>query len=185
MARYRLDPTLSRFSVQAFAGGLLSFVAHSPTFAVRDFTGAVEFEGGRIAGLRLSLAVKAESLDLVDRVSAGDRAEIEGRMRREVLEVTIHPEITYQSGEVSFETVAQGRHRLRVGGQLSLHGVVRPHTVEAELVVFDDGVRLRGETVPRMSDYRIGPVVALGGAIRLKDELKVSFDLAAVPVEAG
>ncbi len=46
-ARYRLDPGQSRFTVQAFATGLLSFLGHSPTFAVRDFAGAVRFDGGR------------------------------------------------------------------------------------------------------------------------------------------
>ena len=30
-------PGQSRFTVQAFAAGLLSFLGHSPTFAVRDF----------------------------------------------------------------------------------------------------------------------------------------------------
>ena len=38
--RYRFDPSLSRFTVRAFASGLLSFVGHSPTFAVRQFAGA-------------------------------------------------------------------------------------------------------------------------------------------------
>ena len=37
MNRYRIDPGRSRFTVQAFATGLLSAFAHSPTFAVRDF----------------------------------------------------------------------------------------------------------------------------------------------------
>jgi hypothetical protein len=33
---YRLNPGESRFTVQAFASGLLSFLGHSPTFAIRD-----------------------------------------------------------------------------------------------------------------------------------------------------
>ncbi|HZY84092.1 MAG TPA: hypothetical protein VFE78_04635 [Gemmataceae bacterium] len=39
MTRYRLGPELRQFTVQAFASGMLSFLGHSPTFAVRDFTG--------------------------------------------------------------------------------------------------------------------------------------------------
>ena len=50
-----------------------------------------------------------------------------------------------------------------------------------ELQVFDDGLRLRGECPLRLSDYRIRPVTALGGTIRLKDELKLSFDLVGLP----
>jgi hypothetical protein len=32
-----------------------------------------------------------------------------------------------------------------------------------------------------MSDFRIKPVTALGGPIKLKDEMKASFDIAALP----
>jgi hypothetical protein len=49
------------------------------------------------------------------------------------------------------------------------------------LLVFDEGVRLRGQSSLRMSDFRIQPVAALGGAIQLKDELKFAFDLAGFP----
>jgi hypothetical protein len=57
--------------------------------------------------------------------------------------------------------------------------------VDAELLVFNDGVRLAGRSVLRMSEYGIAPVTALGGAIRLKDELRVSFDLAGLPAEVS
>ena len=41
------------------------------------------------------------------------------------------------------------------------------------------GVRLTGESTLRLSDYRIRPVTALAGAIRLNDELRLVFDLVA------
>jgi hypothetical protein len=40
---------------------------------------------------------------------------------------------------------------------------------------------LRGEFGLHMSEYRIKPVTALGGSIKLKDELKGSFDIAGIP----
>jgi hypothetical protein len=84
--QYRLDASLSRFTVQAFAAGMLSFLGHSPTFAVRDFTGTLAFPDGGPASLRLQITIRADSLALTDRVSAADRSEIEGGMRREVLD---------------------------------------------------------------------------------------------------
>ena len=177
--RYRFDPGQSQFGVQAFAAGMLSFLGHSPTFAVRDFAGGLTTEGGTVTGL--ALTVKAGSLQLVDSVSDKDRREIEETMRRDVLETAKFPTIAYEAAKVSADLVAQGRYRLRVGGRLSLHGVTRPQPVEAELLVFDDGIRLRGESSLRLSDYRIRPVTALAGTIKLKDELKVSFDLAGLP----
>ncbi len=174
--RYRFDRGQSRFTVQAYAAGMLSFLGHSPTFAVGDFAGELTVEGSAVTSLRLT--IRAESLQLVDEVSAHDRSEIEGTMRRDVLEAARFPEIVYETAKVSADAVAQGRYRLRLGGRLALHGVTRTQPVEGELLVFDDGVRLRGETPLRLFDYRIKPVTALGGTIRLKDELKVSFDVA-------
>jgi polyisoprenoid-binding protein YceI len=181
MIRYQFDPNRSQFQVQAFAAGMLSFFAHSPTFAVRDFSGGVQFEGGTVTGMRLRLVVNAGSLELLDRVRPADRAEIETRMRREVLEIATDPEIAFESAEVEAETIARGRSRLRIVGLLALHGVTRPQAAQAELVVYDDGIRLGGESRLLLSGYGIRPVTALGGTIRLKDELKVSFDLVGIP----
>ena len=182
-AQYRLDPSLSRFTVQAFATGMLAFLGHSPTFAVRDFTGRVRLEGGTPPRLQLAVTVRAEGLTLVDVVRASDRREIEETMRRDVLETDEYPEISYEAARVSADALAQGRYRLRLDGRLTLHGVSRPHPLDAELLVFTDGIRLQAESALRLSDYRIKPVTALGGTIRLKDELHLSFDIAGLPEE--
>jgi polyisoprenoid-binding protein YceI len=180
-ARYSLDPGRSRFTVQAFATGVLSYFAHSPTFAVRDFRGEVRFEGEGIDRMSLELTVNADSLELLDRVSPADRREIEDRMLREVLEMAAFPEVTFRSADVTADPLSRGLYRVKIGGQLLLHGETRPLRVVAELRLFVDGLRLQGSCPLRMSDYRIGPVAALGGAIRLKDELAVSFDISGFP----
>jgi polyisoprenoid-binding protein YceI len=179
--RYKLDPGHSRFTVQAFASGLLSLFAHSPTFAVRDFAGVLSFDGDAIAGMRLEMIVKADALALVDNVKAADRAEIEGRMRNDVLATAAFSEIKIDAAVVANERVSPGHYRVRLGVTLSLHGATRAQHTDAELLIFDDGMRLRGESALRLSDFGIRPVTALGGAIKLKDGLKVSFDLAALP----
>ena len=180
-ARYRLDPRLSHFTVQAFASGVLSFLGHSPTLAVADFGGTVAFEQDTVESMRLEVTVRAASLQLVDNVKPADREEIEGTMRRQVLEVARFPEVRYTGSAVQVQTASPGRHRVVVGGPLALHGVTRDHTLAAELLVFGDGVRLHGGTALRLSEYGIEPVTALGGMIKLKDELKLTFDVAAVP----
>lgn len=184
MVRYRFDPALSRFTVQAFAAGMLSFLGHSPTFTVRDFTGALGLDRSRTTGIWLEFTIRAGGLELVDLVKTADRADIEDRMRREILETAGYPEITFRTADVAAHQLAPGRYRLPLAGTLSLRGINRPHRVDAELQVFDDGVRLLGQTGLRMSDYGIAPVMALGGTIRLQDEVKLVFDLAAIPEEA-
>jgi len=176
-ANYRFDSNQSRLTVRAFATGLLSFAGHSPTFAVRDLRGGVRFERGGTDGMALELAVAADALGLVGSFSDSDRREIESRMIRDVLQVAAHPTITFEAVEIPVAPIAPGRSRLRINGRLSLHGVTRDHPVDAELQVLDDALRVLGECPLRLSDYRISPVTALGGTIRLKDELHLTFDI--------
>ncbi len=180
-ARYKFDPGQSRFTVQAFATGLLSALGHSPTFAVRDFSGGARFDGDEVRGMLLELTVRADSLDLLDKVKDSDRREILDRMRRDVLETSTCPEISYQSADVTSEPIAPGRFRVRIGGRLTLHGTTQTQPVDAEAQIFGDGLRLIGGSFLRLSDYRIKPVTALAGAIKLKDEVKVTFDLIGLP----
>ena len=179
--RYRFDPAHSRFTAQAFAAGMLSFLGHSPTFTVGDFTGVVASAADRVEGLQLDLTVGAAGLAVGEDVKPADRREIEDRMRADVLDTARYPEITYHASPAAAERLAAGRYRMTLEGTLSLRGVSRPHRVAAELAIFGDGLRLRGDTGLRMSDYEIPPVTALGGTIRLRDEVKLTFDLAAVP----
>lgn len=180
-ARYVLDKNdgRSRFTVQAFKAGLLSAFGHSPTFAARDYSGAARFGEGGLASFAIDLDVVADSLALLDQVSDADRLEIETRMRDDVLESRSFPEITYKAERLADERLSPGRYRVRLGGPLTVHGVTRPHQVDVDLTVFDDAIRLRGESALRLSEFRIKPVGALAGAIKLKDELRVAFDLLA------
>ena len=177
MPPFSFDPSQSRFTVQAFATGLLSFVGHSPTFSVRDFRGRLSFESGSMNPMALFLKIRADCLELVGAFSASDRTEIETRMSRDVLQTSAYPEITFEAPAAAASPIGPGRYRARLDGNLSLHGVTRPHPITAELQVLDDALRLLGECPLRLSDYKISPVSALGGTIRLKDELKISFDL--------
>jgi polyisoprenoid-binding protein YceI len=178
--RYRIEPADSRFEVQAFVTGMLARLGHSPTFAVREYAGAIRLDGEGPGGLEVELTARADSLELLDRVKPADRAEIMDRMRREVLEVATFPEIAFETEEAAAEPIEGGHRRVVLGGRLTLHGVTRRHGIDAELQVYSDGVRLVGETPLPMPAHRIRPVTALGGAIRLKDVLRVTFDLVAL-----
>jgi polyisoprenoid-binding protein YceI len=179
-AHYQFDAERSRFIVQAFAGGLLSFVAHSPKFAVREFTGGLLFDPADQQCVGLEITITADSLDLLEVSRPADRTEIESRMRREVLELAAYPEIRFQAVDIACSTVAEDQLRVSIAGMLTLHGVAKRETVEAELYLYNDGIRLRGQHSLRMSEYRIRPVTALAGTIQLKDRLSLTFDLVGV-----
>jgi polyisoprenoid-binding protein YceI len=157
---------------------MLSGLGHSPTFAIREFTGELRFTPETLAEASFHLTVRADSLTVIDSVSPKDRAEIEGQMRREVLETAVYPEIDFQSTEIAADKVADNWYRLRLKGELRLHGVKGAQPVDAQLRILEDQVRLSGQCTLLLSAYRIKRVSALGGLIKLKDELKFDFDLA-------
>ena len=123
------------------------------------------------------MTVQAASLQLTDNVSASDRRQIEDQMRGEALETTAYPEITFESTEVAAGPPSGDERPVRIAGRMTLHGVTQPFQIDAALTLYTDGVRLVGEFLLRQSDFRLRPVVALGGTLRLKDAVRVCFNV--------
>jgi hypothetical protein len=176
---YRFYPAQSRFTVHAVATGVLSFAAHSPTFAVREFSGEARMNGRQID--ELSLLLSTRSLELQDRVAPADRREIEGRMRNEVLETNRYPEVRFHAEGIGLEPRSRGEYQASIDSRLTLHGICRSYKLLADVVVYDDALRLRGQHALRMSQHQIKPVTHMGGTIKLKDELDLSFDIVGFP----
>ena len=181
MAKYEFHPAESRFTVQAFATGLLAALGHNPTFAIREFSGTLEFDPQAPASASLALSIVAASLALTDRVKPQDLDEIETTMRRDVLETEAHPRVTFRSTRIAADRIADTWHRVRIAGLLALHGVERSHEIEAQLRTSDGRARLNGETSLSLSDYGLKKVSALAGTIKLKDEVRFSFELVGRP----
>jgi polyisoprenoid-binding protein YceI len=66
-----------------------------------------------------------------------------------------------------------------LSGELTLHGVTKSVPVSARVVINGSSVRATGDVSVRQSDYEIAPVSAAGGGIKLKDEVKLTFDIVA------
>jgi hypothetical protein len=75
--------------------------------------------------------------------------------------------------------VAQGPLQLTLSGELTLHGVTRPQIVSARLFLTGDTVRAQGEATVRQSEYGIRLVSAAGGMLKVKEEVKLTFDIVA------
>jgi polyisoprenoid-binding protein YceI len=181
VARYRIDAGQSRFTVRAFAGGLFSAFAHDHTIAIRDFTGEAQFTYGTVEPASLSITIKANSLAVTDKVSQSDRQKIEATMREEVLETASYPEIVFKSTKVEATKTGEGQFQAKVWGELTLHGVTRNIMINTQLGFGDNSLRARGEFSLRQTAYNIKPVSIAGGTIKVKDEVKFSFDIAAHP----
>lgn len=177
--RYRIDARESRFVVQAYADGLLSVFGHNPTIAVCGFGGDARFDPAAPERSSLLMLVQSNSLAVVGDVEEKDRREIERMMRADVLETSRYPEIVFMSTNVSMNRIDEGRYQARINGSLTLHGMTRSLSIDAQVSAGGETLRARGEFALRQSDYNIEQVSAIGGTLKVKNELKLSFDIVA------
>src|SRR6187455_285182 len=143
--RYIIDPEVSRFTVQAFAGGMLSALGHNPKFVAHDFTGDVVFDPESPDQASLTMTLRAASLTLVDDVSDGDRRTIERTMHQEVLEDARFPEIVYDCSTAVVRPVDDAQLEVKLSGRLTMHGVTRSQSIVAKLSVTGTILRAVGE----------------------------------------
>ena len=176
---YKVSASQSRFTVRAFAGGLLSALAHDHTISIREFTGEARFTYGAVEPASLQLTIKSDSLTVMDKVSESDRKKIEDTMRSEVLEVDKHPLITFKSTSISASRVDEGKYQTKISGDLTLHGTTRNVTFDAFVTFYEASLKAQGQFAIKQSNYGIKPVSVAGGTIKVKDELKFSFDIVA------
>lgn len=178
-ARFVMDARRSRFTVQAFAAGLLSAMGHNPTIGIRTFAGDVEFDPASLHAASLRLTIQASSLDVLDDVSDKDRREMERVMKNNVLDVCRFPEIAFEADSISVTRLDTALYTATLRGILSFQGITRSQTVNARIIDSSETLRASGDLTLRQSDYQVKPVSFAGGALKLKDDLKFFFDIIA------
>ena len=176
---YRLDASRSKFMIRAFAGGLLWFKGHDHFVQARDFAGEARLTPGSVSPASLNLSVRAASLAETREVfNAQQKKIIDGELRDIVLEPDKYPDITFKSTDVSVEP-SGGLFRVKLGGDLTLRGVTRRVVIPAEVTLEGDSLRARGEFDVKRSDFKVPATSAFHGTVRIRDRLKVSFDIVA------
>ena len=176
---YVLDSGVSRFTARAFVTGLLASMGHNPTFAIRQFTGEAKFSNEAPEQASVRVVVQAGSLELTDHVSDKDRRKIERTTRNEVLETSRFPEIVFEASNPSMSKGGEGHYWANINGKLTIRGITQPQQISAQVSVTGDQLRASGEFTVRQSSFGIKPVSVAGGTLKLKDDVKVTFDFVA------
>jgi polyisoprenoid-binding protein YceI len=177
--RYSIDAAKSQFTVRAFASGLLSGFGHNPVIAIRDFSGEVDFAPEGIDRSSVGLTIQAQSCAVQNDVSDKDRNEMERTMRDQVLEVQRYPQIAFESRQVSGMRMRDELYVMKIEGDLFLHGVTRRQSISVQVVPAEDSLKACGEFTVKQSDFKIKLVSVAGGTLKVKDELKLSFEMVA------
>lgn len=164
-----IDPAASTITIHVLRGGLFGAFGHNHTVRAPIAGGEVRLEPGRES---VRLRVDARQLTVLDPdVKAEERAEVQATMHGpKVLDSARFPEIEFRSTAVKRETSGW-----LVEGELALHGQTRPLTLR----VAESSGRYKGSVRLKQTDFGITPVSIAGGTVKVKDELRIDFEIAA------
>jgi polyisoprenoid-binding protein YceI len=166
----QIDGLHSTITVRVYKSGFLSAFGHNHEIQAPIQSGEVKETDSPSVELR----VDARKLQVLDpEVSETTRAQIQETMQgSQVLDVVHFPEIRFQSTRVE----PKGPDHWIVHGNLALHGKDRPTAVEVTL----KGDHYRGSAVLKQTAFGITPVTVAGGTVKVKDEVKIEFEIAPV-----
>ena len=161
-----IDTRNSVLTVHVSKAGVLSALGHD-----HEVSAPIERGTVNLTTRQVQLYANAAALRVRDpEVSNKDRAEIQSTMTGpEVLDAAREPTIAFRS--TSVEPVSAGAWR--VTGDLTLHGQTHPVTVD----VRENAGHYVGTSHFRQSEFGIKPIKLAGGAVRVKDEIRVAFDI--------
>ena len=169
-----IDGAESKLLVHAFKSGLFSGFADNHEVQAPIVDGTID-EGVP----RVKFVVDSRRMKVLDpQLSTDKRRQVQERMLGpDVLDSARFPTITFESTKV--ERVGSGQ--LLVGGRLSLHGVTRSISV----TVRNERGRYVGSCTLKQRDFGIMPISIGGGTVKVKNELKIDFDIRTTPRAAG
>jgi polyisoprenoid-binding protein YceI len=162
----RIDPARSTVTVHVYKTGLFSALAHNHVIKATIASGSIDTQHRSV-----SLSFNASDLKLADTEgSESDHREIEATMKGPtVLNVAQFPAISFQSKTVNAVT----GESYQVIGELKLHGQTRQITIPVGL----SGGAYKGSVRLKQTDFGITPVKVAGGAVRVKDEIEIDFEI--------
>lgn len=175
--RFEIDPSRSKFMVKARRGGLAWFKGHSHYIAVRDFSGRAELTVDALNPASLEMTINAASLEETGaNFTPQQKAIINKEMKEIVLETAKYPEITFRSTDVK-GGLKNGKFEVRIGGDITLHGITKHVTIPATVSVDGDMMRAVGDFELDRSDFNVKATSAFHGLVRIKDSMKFTFDI--------
>jgi len=164
-----IDLERSTLTIFVYKSGLFSAFADDHIIRAPIARGSISAD----APLAVDVRVQSGTLNVLDPKLAPDkRAEVQARMLgADVLDSARYPDITFTSTAIE----PAGADRWTVMGRLTIHGQTRPVTFA---VARRDG-HYHGTAALKQRDFGIQPISIVGGTVKVKDEIKVEFDIVA------
>ena len=160
-----IDTAGSKLTVKAYKSGLFSGFADNHEIQAPIASGVIDEGAGRV-----KFTVESAKMKVLDpQMKPARRQEVQDRMLGpEVLDSTRFPEIAFESSSVE-----RSGDSYVVHGKLQLHGVTHP----VDVSVRSENGAYKGTCTFQQHDFGIEPISIAGGTVKVKDELKIEFDI--------
>jgi polyisoprenoid-binding protein YceI len=161
-----IDVEHSTMTVHVYRSGLFSFAGDNHEIQAPIAAGTVD-EAART----VEFTVDVRRMRVLDpNLSADKRSQVQEKMlSSDVLDPDRYPEIKFRSTKVELK----GGHALSVSGNLTLHGQMRRLNVS----VVSSQRRYRGSATLKQTEFGIKPISIAGGAIKVRDEVRIDFEI--------
>jgi YceI-like domain len=176
---FRIDPARSLLVIEVYRGGSLARVGHDHVIAAHDLQGYAAPEEGRA-----DLYLRLDDL-VVDEPGLRAEAKLETHPSEDDIAGTRRNMLNaFQAEQFPFAVIHLERGGTTAGDAplsvaLSLHGVTRTVEIPVQLSVAGDELSAVGDLSLKQTDFEIKPLSILGGALQVRDEVKVKFSIRA------
>jgi len=181
---YTIQLAASHVVVHVGRAGLFSFAGHNHEVAAPVAVGTVTVDPADLSRSSVRVEFDAASLKVTgEGEPPEDVPEVQRTMEGErVLDASRFPRMIFVSRRVEVLGMDGAAVRLRVTGDLALHGVTRPESAEVRATVGPDRLTASGTLTVKQTDFGIQPVTAGAGTVRVKNDVRIDFTIVATPV---
>lgn len=175
-----IDVEHSSITVHVLRAGVFGFTGDNHEVNAPISKGKLDEAGGSI-----EFEVETAKMKVLDpKMDPAKRAQVQEKMLGpEVLDSAHYPLIEFSSTSVKADKIGHWT----VTGNLKLHGTLRPVTLAVtgppdEVGAAGAKAKVRhyqGSTTLKQSVFGIKPISVAGGTVKVRDELKIDFDIVA------
>ena len=176
---FTVDADRSRAVIEVGKSGAFSFAGHTHEVEAPLKDGLVRLDPDAPAKSDVKLTFNAAALRVTGKgESQSDVPKVQETMLGDqVLDAKKFPTIVFESTAVTAKGVAPTLD-LTVAGRMTIHGVTKPVTAQVSVKVDGASLTATGRFTIKQTDFGIKPV-SVGGVVKVKDELAISFTIAA------
>ena len=177
--QFTIDATQSQITISLAQEGAIRRLHPSHTIAIPTYTSKLTLPKDE-SKTAFEIAVEAKSLINVDKTMGDfERKGFQNVLQKQVLESDKYPQIVFKAAGLTALKKDGEKRSFTLTGTLNFRGVARQVSFPVAATFSKDAITATGSAKFKQSDFGITPYADALGAIKVGDEMTVSFSVVA------